>query len=319
MKKVLLILVFLNIFLSASCDIKKNKLENCNFSGKSFENYNFSKKEMSNIDFSGSNMFGTIFNKTKMKNIKFNNANLFGAFFVEATLSNIDFSNSDISSADFTGASISSTSFKTATQEDTIFGQMVIEKPDIIKVKSCQMIIPNNLKLDWYSTMVSLKMSVGHSDTFIIGRLCNWHNGAIFKLNKISSISEKKDEFLLTYNSCQFPIYVSTDNKNIYLEDMYNPTCVKSKNISSYNYCNSLNNDRDRYMCEGKCSLLESDRDRYMCGGKCSLLKSDRDRYMCEGKCSLLQSDRDRYMCGGKCSLLESDRDRNMCRAIWNK
>lgn len=228
MKNVFLVFILSSIGLYSSCDIKQKELNNCNFSGKSFENYNFSKKKMSNIDFSQANLFGAIFNKTKMKNVNFSNANLFGAFFVEAKLDNINFNNSDISSADFTGATISSTSFKTATQEDTIFGKMIIEQPDIISVDGCKMIIPKEKKLDWYSTMMKFVMDSGHSDEFIIGSLCKWHSGGTFNLKSISSISEKKEKFVINYNSCDFPVYVSTTDKEIHIKDMYNETCVKS-------------------------------------------------------------------------------------------
>ena len=229
MKKIFLIIILISLYLDASCDIKKSELKNCNFSGKNFENYNFSNKEMSNINFSGANMLGAIFSKTKMKNIKFNKANLFGAFFVEAKLNNIDFSNSDISGADFTGASISNTSFKIATQEDTIFGKMIIEKPDVIKVDSCQLIIQNNDKLTWYSTMLGLALDgLKKPSTFIIATLCNWHQGATFKLKDLSESSKTKDKFVFNYKNCTFPVYVWKESDMLHIQDHYNPTCVKS-------------------------------------------------------------------------------------------
>ena len=218
MKRVLLIILFFNIYLSASCNIKKNKLRNCNFSGKNFENYNFSKKEMSDIDFSHCNMFGAIFNKTKMKNIKFNNANLFGTFFVEATLNNVNFTNSDISSADFTGASISSTSFKTAIQEDTIFGKMIIEKPAIIKIANCKLIIQNDDKLSWFSLMAGLALDgLSKPSEYITSTLCGWHSGGIFKLKKMISISKTKEKFVFNYNNCTFPVFVSTKDNILHI------------------------------------------------------------------------------------------------------
>jgi hypothetical protein len=261
MKKILLIILFLNIYLSASCDIKKNKLENCNFSGKSFENYNFSKKEMSNTDFSGANMFGAIFNKTKMRNIKFNDANLFGTFFVEATLDNVDFSNADISSADFTGASISSTSFKTATQEDTIFGKMIIEKPNIIKVDNCKLIIQNDDKLSWFSLMAGLALDgLAKPSKHITSTLCSWHNGGTFKLKSMTSLSKTKDKFVFNYNQCTFPIYVWTKDDILHIEDHYNPTCLKSTSSTFSSSSSSSSTTLDFVMVEFDvtCGLLNS-------------------------------------------------------------
>jgi len=339
MIKSILTFLTLNIFVSASCNIESKILNNCNFSGKNFENYNFSKKNMSNIDFTNANLFGAIFNKTQMKNINFNNANLFGAFFVEATLNNINFSNSDISSADFTGATISSTSFMTATQEDTIFGKMIVEKPDIIKVGNCKVIIDNEKKADWSVAMLGLTIDAGHSDKFIIGGLCKWHSGATFKFNSVTSLSKQKKKFSFTYNSCDFPVYVSIDNKNIHLEDMYNQTCLKSKNTSSSSniYCSNLSSS-DYAMCMGMSgqtsycnSFTSNGRDMNMCrgvGGEstyCNYLNNDRDINMCKGMsgqtqyCNYLKNDRDIHMCKGNCNFLQSSRDVNMCKGIWKK
>ena len=77
--------------------------------------------------------------------------------------------------------------------------------------------------------MIALTMN---SERFA-GSLCKWHNGATFKLKKITDISKKKKKFLLNYNSCNFPVYVHTDSKQIHLKDMYNRVCIKH-NTSRY-------------------------------------------------------------------------------------
>lgn len=214
--------------LNASCDIKKEYVNNCNFSGQNFENYNFSKKTLNNIDFSNANLFGAVFNKTKLTNVNFNSSNLFGTFFVEASLNHVSFDKADISSSDFTGVKINATNFDTAKQEDTIFGKMLIEKDDVIKIKNCKMIIPIKKKIDWYTAMADLSLHGGNSDEFIIESLCKWHNGGTFKLNNIIRTSKKKKKLTITYNSCKFPVYVSVGSKKTYIEDTYNKVCVKS-------------------------------------------------------------------------------------------
>ena len=227
MKYLVLFVVCMGI-LRASCDIKKEFINDCNFTGQSFENYNFSKKTLKNIDFSNANLFGAVFNKTKLTNINFDSANLFGTFFVEASLRHVNFDKADISSSDFTGVKLSATNFNTAIQEDTIFGKMLIEKDDVIKVKNCKIVVPINKKQNWYNAMLSLSLDGGNSDEFIIGSLCKWHKGATFKLNNIIDVSKKKKKLTITYNGCKFPVYVSVGSKKTYIEDTYNKVCVKS-------------------------------------------------------------------------------------------
>lgn len=245
MRHFIIFISFIGI-LNSACDITKQYIENCNFSKKNFENYNFSNKTLKNINFSNANLFGAIFNKTKLIKVNFNSANLFGTFFVEASLNNVDFNKADISSSDFTGVKLNNTNFNTAIQEDTIFGKMLIEKDDVIKVKNCKIIIPIKEKRDWYLSMLTLSIGSGHSDKFIIGSLCKWHNGGNFILNKITDISKKKKKFMLTYNSCEFPIYVTLGRKTISIEDKYNKICKKStKPISSDQNYNSFNRQLD--------------------------------------------------------------------------
>lgn len=232
MKWLILFVIYMSM-LNASCDIKKQYISDCNFSEQSFENYNFSKKTLKNIDFSNANLFGAVFNKSKLTNVNFDSANLFGTFFVEASLKHVTFDKADISSSDFTGVKLSATNFRTAIQKDTIFGKMLIEKDDVIKVKNCKMIVPIKKKTDWYTAMLSLSLDSGNSDEFIIGSLCKWHNDATFKLNNIVNTSKKKRKLTITYNRCKFPVYVSTDSKKTYIEDTYNKVCLKSSPVKS--------------------------------------------------------------------------------------
>lgn len=263
MKYLILFITFISILNASHCNIKKQYIHDCNFLGQNFEHYNFSKKIIENVDFSNANLFGAIFNKTKLKNVNFTKANLFGTFFVEASLENTNFDKADISSADFTGVKLSATNFKTAIKEDTIFGKMLIEKDDVIKVKNCKMIIPINKKVDWYSSMASLAVNSGNSYKFIIGSLCKWHNGATFKLNNIINTSQKKKKITITYNSCRFPVYVSVGSKYIHIEDTYNKVCTTSSNNHSY-----ANLDYVLVNFESVCGLIGcSDKNLHIWGG----------------------------------------------------
>lgn len=221
--------------LFGDCDINKRELIDCDFSGKSFERYNFSNKKLSNINFSNSNLFAAIFNKTKLDNVKFKKANLFGAYFVESSLNSVDFTGADISSADFTGASVSLTSFFKATKEDTIFGAMKIETPDVIKIKNCKLIVDNKHKLDWANFVLSMSVKgAGGSGEFVVSSLCKNHPKSTFFLRGITS-SRGKKKLSINSHSCIFPVLVWFEkaNNRIYLEDNYRSVCLKESYVSS--------------------------------------------------------------------------------------
>jgi hypothetical protein len=322
----------------ASCNLSDKTLSNCDFSNKNLENVDFSKKTLNNINFTKSNLFGTIFNKTKMENVNFNKANLFGAFFVEAVLDNVTFNQSDVSSADFTGVKfLSDIKFDTATKDETTFGELTVEKPEILKVKSCEVILNNDKKSDWYAAMLSLTLDAGNAKEFLLEGLCRLHKNATFYFNEVISINKKKKKFVFTYNSCRFPIYVSLSKKNIHLTDMYNPTCLKNSNTSSRTniYCSNLSSQRDRNLCMGVsidssyCNSLYG-RDKNMCIGIgrdptfCNYLSSSHDINLCKGMsgedkyCNYLDNSRDFNMCKGGtyCNYLSNTRDINMCKGM---
>lgn len=339
-KKILLLLIVLySSYSFSSCDLRKRVLRDCNFSNRNFERYNFSNKELSNINFKESNLFGAVFNKTILSNVDFTKANLFGAFFVGTFLDSVIFTGSDISSADFTGASVNLTSFVEAIKDDTIFGAMKSEKPDIIKAKSCKLIVDSVHKEDW--SMFVLRLSIkgaGASDKFVVNSLCKWHPEGVFILHG-ASLSSEKEILSINYNSCTFSVLVWVDetSNKVYIEDKYRSACLKESHFSS---CNYLSGNRDMNMCKGAsgqvgyCGYLSSSRDINMCKGMsvdtsyCSYLADNRDINMCKGVsenieyCGYLADNRDMNMCKGMsgkieyCGYLSSTRDINLCKGI---
>ena len=338
MKKIFLFLLLVTLTTNASCNLQNTKISNCDFSNKNLENIDFSKKTLSNINFTNTNLFGSIFNKTKMKNVNFNKANLFGAFFVKAVFDDVTFNQADVSSADFTGVRfLSDIKFDTAIKNDTIFGKLTVEKPTILKIKSCKIILNNDKKLAWHSSILSLILDAGNAEEFLLKGLCKLHKNATFYFNDVVSINKKKKKFVFTYNSCRFPVYVSLSKKNIHLTDMYNPTCLKNNSTASRTniYCSNLSSQRDRSLCMGVsidssyCNSL-SGRDKNMCFGIgkdstfCNNLSSSKDINLCRGMsgedqyCNYLKNSRDFNMCKGGtyCNYLTNPRDLNMCKGM---
>ncbi|PCI51806.1 MAG: hypothetical protein COB45_14105 [Gammaproteobacteria bacterium] len=336
MKTIIFLFIFSTQVAFGACNLKGNNLNGCDFSHQDLERFDFSKKKLSKINFTNANLFGANFNKTEMKNINFTKANLFGAFFVESQIDSVNFTHSDISSADFTGAKyLSYTDFKTSIKEDTIFGDLIIEKPEIIKVKNCQVIIGNSRKLDWHVAILGLTIKAGNSQKFILEGLCKLHKNSTLYFNSVTSINDRKKVFEFTYNSCRFPVHISLSENEINLKDMYNPTCLKNQNISSSPniYCSNLSSQRDKNLCMGisrdpsYCDSL-SGRDRNMCYGVskdssfCNYLSSQRDINLCKGMsgesqyCSYLKNSNDINMCKGNCSFITNSRDFNMCQGI---
>jgi len=235
-KNILILFILLYSSLAFSdCNLKNKIIDNCNFSNKNFERYNFSNKYLSNINFKNSNLFGAILNKTSLKNVDFSDANLFGAFFVESSLENVVFNRSDISSADFTGTTVIGTSFLKATKEDTIFGKMKIEKPEVVKAQNCKLVVSKEYKFDWAIFILGLSLKgTAESDKFVVNSLCNWHPKSTFLLRGISS-SKGKEKLSINYNYCTFPVSIWTDedNKKTYIESSYRSICLKESNFSS--------------------------------------------------------------------------------------
>lgn len=342
MKTILFLLFLTSQAAFGACDLKSNILTDCNFSYKDLENFDFSNKNISKINFTGANLFGTNFNKAYLKDINFTKANLFGAFFVESILDSVNFSNADISSADFTGTKyLSHIDFKTSMKEDTIFGDLIIEKSEIIKVKNCKVILGNSKKLDWHAAILGLAIKAGNSKKFIIEGLCKLHENSTLYFNGVTSINDRKKIFEFTYNNCRFPVHISLSKETIHLEDMYNPTChpnIATSTTTSNIYCGKLiGSQRDINLCMGMsvdnsyCNSLASKRDQNLCLGVgkdstfCNYLITQRDINLCKGLsgekqyCNYLSNSNDINLCKGKCNLIPNTRKHNMCKGIYRR
>ncbi|MEE9338670.1 MAG: pentapeptide repeat-containing protein [Methylococcaceae bacterium] len=209
--------------------MSENKIEDCDFSNKNFQGAIFSNKIFKRVNFDNSNLFGTIFNKTHLEDVSFKNANLFGAFFVEADLTNVDFTDADISSSDFTGTTRMNVVFLRAVQDDTVFGEMAIEQPEIIKLEKCQLTIKNEDKLTWHSTMLGFTIKGKKDpDLFVLEALCKWHHFRDLALEKINSNNEKA-KITFSHNACSFPVYLWTKNETINIESFYSSSCLKKQ------------------------------------------------------------------------------------------
>jgi hypothetical protein len=108
---------------------------------------------------------------------------------------------------------------------------MKIEKPDIIQVNSCKLVIPNDKKSIWYILMASLAIQGAEKpDDFIINSLCQWHPNKNYTLIDIGRDNEKH-KIVLKNNKCTFPVFVWNSKEKTHLRDHYNSVCKNKEEL----------------------------------------------------------------------------------------